>query len=267
MKKYTIYQIDAFTVRPFKGNPAAVCILPDEKGDEWMQAVAQEMNLSETAFLLPKGNDYQLRWFTPTTEVKLCGHATIASAHVLFENGLYDFEETINFHTASGVIAATTNNGTIELNMPLIKSEDVDVPADAVEATGLKPIAAAYSETRQLILVLGSAEEVRSFEPDMKKIAALPYVDLMITAEADDEKFDFISRFFSPHTGIPEDPVTGMEHCVLGPFWQRRLGKSQFCAYQASKRGGKVWVKVADDRCFIGGKAVTVLKAELLRQD
>lgn len=267
MKKYTIYQVDAFTVKPFKGNPAAVCILPDERDTEWMQAVAREMNLSETAFLLPKGNDYQLRWFTPTTEVNLCGHATIASAHILFENGLYDFEETINFHTASGVIAATMDNGTIELNMPLIKSQDVDVPAEAIEATDLKPIAAALSETQQLILALSSEDEVRGFEPDMRKIAALPYIDLMITTEADGEKYDFISRFFSPHTGIPEDPVTGMAHCVLGPFWQRRLGKSHFCAYQASKRGGKVWVKVADDRCYIGGKAVTVLKAELLRQE
>lgn len=267
MTKYTIYQVDAFTLKPFKGNPAAVCILPVEKDNEWMQAVAQEMNLSETAFLLPKGNDYLLRWFTPTTEVELCGHATIASAHILFENGFYDFDETINFHTASGVIAATFDNGTIELNMPLIKSQDVEIPADVIEATGLNPVAAALSETNQLILMLGSEDEVRAFEPDMKKIAALPYIDLIITAEADGEKFDFISRFFSPRTGIPEDPVTGMAHCVLGPFWQRRLDKSGFCAYQASKRGGRVWVKVDDNRCYIGGKAVTVFKAELFKQD
>jgi PhzF family phenazine biosynthesis protein len=232
-----------------------------------MQSVAQEMNLSETAFLYPKDNDYLLRWFTPTTEVDLCGHATIASAHILFENGLYDSEETINFHTASGIISATTSNGTIELNMPLLKSKDIEIPQDAVEATGLKPIAAGISETNQLILVLDSENEVRQYEPDLRKIAHLPYIDLIITAVADDAKYDFVSRFFSPQTGIPEDPVTGMAHCLLGPFWQRRLGKDQFCAYQASARGGKVWVKVADDRCFIGGKAVTVFKAELFRQD
>jgi PhzF family phenazine biosynthesis protein len=265
--KYTIFQVDAFSVKPFKGNPAAVCILPKLKDSAWMQAVAQEMNLSETAFLFPKDNDYLLRWFTPTTEVDLCGHATIASAHILFENGLYDSEETINFHTASGIISATTSNGTIELNMPLLKSKDIEIPQDAVEATGLKPISAGISETNQLVLVLDSEQEVREFEPDLRKIARLPYIDLIITAVADDAKYDFVSRFFSPQTGIPEDPVTGMAHCLLGPFWQRRLGKDMFCAYQASARGGKVWVKVADDRCFIGGKAVTVFKAELFRQD
>lgn len=265
--KYTIFQVDAFSVKPYKGNPAAVCILPELKSTAWMQAIAQEMNLSETAFLYPKANDYLLRWFTPTTEVDLCGHATIASAHILFENGLYDSDETITFHTASGMITATQSVGTIELNMPRIDSQDIDVPQDAIEATGLEPIGAGISEENQLVLVLKTAQEVRDFEPDLRKIARLPYIDLIITAESDDEKFDFISRFFSPNHGIPEDPVTGMAHCMLGPFWQRRLGKDQFCAYQASQRGGKVWVKVTDDRCFIGGKAVTVLKAELLRPE
>ena len=264
---YIIYQVDAFSVKPYKGNPAAVCILPELKSAEWMQAIAQEMNLSETAFLYPKANDYLLRWFTPTTEVNLCGHATIASAHILFENGLYDSDATITFHTASGMISATTNRGTIELNMPRLDSKDIEVPQDAVEATGLEAVSAGISEGKQLILVLKSEKEVREFEPDMRKIARLPYVDLIITAQADDEKYDFISRYFSPNQGIPEDPVTGMAHCLLGPFWQRRLGKDRFCAYQASQRGGKVWVKVADDRCFIGGKAVTVLKAELLRPE
>lgn len=265
--KYIIYQVDAFSIRPFKGNPAGVCILAGPKDPEWMQAVAQEMNLSETAFLIPKGDDYLLRWFTPTTEVALCGHATLASAHILFENGYYDFDETIHFHTASGVITATTDNGTIELDMPRISSRLIDIPEDALEATGLNPIAAAISDTQQLILVLNSEEEVRQFEPDMRKIIKLPYVDLIITAEAENEKFDFISRFFSPKNGIPEDPVTGMAHCLLGPFWQERLGKAQFCAYQASARGGRVWLRVADDRVFIGGKAVTVFKAEMFKQD
>jgi len=264
--KFPFYQVDAFAVKPFKGNPAAVFLLESAREDSWLQAVAEEINLPETAFLLPKGHDYQLRWFTPTTEVDLCGHATIASAHILYEFGYYDFEETINFHTRSGIITSTFNRGTIELDMPRLNVKPCPMPDDLLIILGAEPVTTFVSDANTLIAEMPSAEYIRSFVPDFKKIEKLDFEGLTITAPSDDPRFDFISRYFSPRDGIPEDPVTGMAHCALGPYWEAKLGKSNLHAYQASARGGEVWLRVAPNRVFVGGKAVTVLAGEMLRQ-
>ena len=264
--KIPFYQVDAFAVKPFKGNPAAVIMLETFRDDNWLQSVAQEINLSETAFLCPKGHDYHLRWFTPTTEVDLCGHATIASAHILYEFGFYDLDETINFHTRSGKLTSTFNRGTIEINMPRLKVAPVEPPPLLRQILNLDPVAVAASDDTSLIAELSNPDQVRDFHPHIETIAELDYVNLAITAAGTGTKYDFISRFFSPRTGIPEDPVTGMAHTFLGPYWEAKTSKTQFHAYQASARGGEIWVRLADERVFIGGKAITVLKGDMLKQ-
>lgn len=265
--KIPLFQVDSFTVKPFKGNPAGVVLLEQPRDKVWMQAVANEMRLSETAFLSPKGNDYYLRWFTPSTEVDLCGHATLASAHILFELGYYDPDETIFFHTKSGVITATFDHGTIELDMPLIQP----VPAESTplleETLGQVPLAVANSEDRSIVLAeMADYAAIEAFIPDFKKIASLEAANLVITAKCSDGQFDFISRFFSPHSGIPEDPVTGLGHCILTPYWAAKMNKSQFVAYQASARGGTVWCRLGTDRVYLAGKAVTLFSGEVLHQ-
>ena len=264
--KFPFYQVDAFAVKPFKGNPAAVFLLEGAREDSWLQAVAEEINLPETAFLLPKGHDYQLRWFTPTTEVGLCGHATIASAHILYEFGFYDLDETINFHTRSGIISSTINRGTIELDMPRLSIKASPMPDGLLNILGTEPLATYVTEAKTLIAEMPTAELIRSFVPDFKQIEKLDFEGLAITALSDDPRFDFISRYFSPRDGIPEDPVTGMTHCALAPYWEAKLGKSDFHAYQASSRGGELWLHVTPNRVFVGGKAVTVLAGEMLKQ-
>ncbi len=241
-------------------------MLESAREDSWLQAVAEEINLPETAFLLPKGHDYQLRWFTPTTEVDLCGHATIASAHILYEFGFYDFDEIINFHTRSGIITSTFNRGTIELDMPRLNVKPCPIPDGLFNILGTEPLATFVSDANTLIAEMPSAEHIRSFVPDFKQIEKLDFEGLAITAISDDPRFDFISRYFSPRDGIPEDPVTGMAHCALGPYWEAKLGKSNLRAYQASARGGEVWLRITPNRVFVGGKAVTVLAGEMLRQ-
>ncbi len=265
--KIPLFQVDSFTVKPFKGNPAGVCLLEQPRDAVWMQDVAREMNLSETAFLTPKGNDYYLRWFTPSTEVDLCGHATLASAHVLFELGYYDPDETIFFHTKSGVISATFDHGTIELDMPLIRPVPAESSPMLEEILGCTPLAIAHSEDHAILLVeIADYTFVQAFEPDFKKISLLDETDLIITAQCSDGKFDFVSRFFSPHTGIPEDPVTGLGHCILTPYWASKLNKDRLIGYQASARGGTVWCRLGKDRVYLGGKAVTLFSGEILHQ-
>lgn len=263
--KYPIYQVDAFAVQPFKGNPAAVCILEKPKEADWMQSVAAEMNLSETAFLYAKKDDYELRWFTPTTEVDLCGHCTLASAHILYESGFYDPDETINFHTKSGLITSTFSRGTIELDMPRLDFELTEPSAELLDVLGASPVSVANSGSKLILVELENSDAVKSFVPDIKKISALE-VDLLITSLDESGKYDFISRFFAPTDGIFEDPVTGMAHCVLGPYWAPKLKKTSFHAYQASARGGEVWVSVEPNRVLLGGKAVTVMQGELVHQ-
>ena len=265
--KIPIYQVDSFTVKPFKGNPAGVCLLEQPRDAAWMQAVATEMNLSETAFLYPKGDDYHLRWFTPSLEVNLCGHATLASAHILFECGFYDPDETIRFHTNSGLITATFTRGTIELDMPLIKPVQAQSSQLLEEILGRIPVDVAQSENGEILLAeLANTASISSFEPDFKLISRLEATNLIITAANQNGEFDFISRFFSPRSGIPEDPVTGLGHCLLTPYWASILGKEKLVAYQASARGGTVWCRSVGSRVYLGGKAVTIFAGEVLRQ-
>ena len=259
-----IVQVDAFTDRPFAGNPAGVCVLPEARDEAWMRAVAREMNLSETAFLVKVADGYHLRWFTPAAEVTLCGHATLGSAHVLFEDGLLAPDETARFQTLSGLLTAEKRGDWIWLDFPAKPDERVaEPPAELVAALGVTP---AYVGKNGLdyVVEVASAEIVRNLAPDISALAKAPARGVIVTARSDDPAYDFVSRFFAPAVGVAEDPVTGSAHCCLTPYWAKRLGKSEMVGYQASARGGVVKVALVGDRVRLGGQAVTTLRGELL---
>jgi len=258
-----LYQVDAFTEKPFSGNPAAVCLLPQAREAPWMQAVAKEMNLSETAFLLKQEDGYNLRWFTPAVEVDLCGHATLASAHILWETGILRREEQARFHTRSGLLTAVSKGGEIELNFPAKTEEPAETPAGLLEALKVKAKYIGKSKFDYLVQV-DSEETVRGLKPDFPALKNIPVRGVIVTSRAGSPGYDFISRFFAPAAGVNEDPVTGSAHCTLGPFWSRQLGKKEFLAYQASERGGTLRVRIAGDRVYLGGKAVTLFKGDLI---
>ncbi len=258
-----IYQVDAFTNKPFSGNPAAVCILEEPRDESWMQDVAREMNLSETAFVHKQEDGYRLRWFTPVTEVDLCGHATLASAHVLWETGLLGSQESAQFQTLSGLLKATREGEEIELDFPVVIYEPVSEPSGLSEALGVTPLYLGKSKFFYLVEV-ESERTVRDLKPDIEKIKSLSASAIIVTSVADTEGYDFVSRCFAPNVGIDEDPVTGSAHCILGPFWIKRFGKDELVAYQASERGGMLRIRVEGDRVFIGGRAVTVLRGVLV---
>lgn len=258
----TIVQVDAFTDRPFAGNPAAVCLLPEPRDARWMQQVAQEMNLSETAFLHPQEDGFHLRWFTPAVEVDLCGHATLASAHVLWELGFLAPGERARFHTRSGLLTAERQGDLIELNFPATPAELATAPAGLAEALGVEPKYVGRSRFDYLLEV-DSEKTVRNLKPDFTALAAVAARGIIVTSLAASPPYDFVSPFFAPQSGVNEDPVTGSAHCCLGPFWKKRLNKNEFVAYQASARGGVVRVRVSGDRVYLGGRAVTVLRGEL----
>lgn len=258
-----IYQVDAFTSKPFSGNPAAVCILEEPRDEAWMLDIAQEMNLSETAFLHKQEAGYSLRWFTPVTEVDLCGHATLASAHVLWETGLLDPQDSAHFHTLSGLLKATRKGEEIELDFPATPEEPLSEPSGISEALGVTPVYQGKSAFFHLVEV-GSEREVRELKPDFEKLKSLPAHAIIVTSVADTDGYDFVSRCFAPNVGIDEDPVTGSAHCCLGPFWSERFGKDELVAYQASERGGTLRTRVEGDRVFLGGRAVTILRGVLV---
>lgn len=258
-----LYQVDAFTETPFKGNPAGVCLLEGPQKESWMQDVAREMNLSETAFVWPDGEDYQIRWFTPEVEVKLCGHATLASAHILFERDFLKPDQAARFHSHSGLLTARCLQGFIEMDFPAKPQHSVNAPPRLAEALGIEPIYSG-SDGSDYLLLLEREEDVRGLKPAMDLLKTLEARGFCVTARASMSGVDFVSRFFAPNVGIPEDPVTGSAHCCLGPFWMERLGKRELVAHQVSFRGGVVRVRVAGDRVFLGGQAVTVLKGEIL---
>lgn len=262
-----ILQVDAFTDRPFAGNPAAVCVLPAAADAGWMQSVAAEMNLSETAFLYPTGKGYQLRWFTPAAEVDLCGHATLASAHVLWCEGYLALDQEVRFHTRSGLLTATQSAGWITLNFPGQMVEPVTATPDLLKTLkGLQPSyvgAGGAAETNYLVEVSSEAQ-VRSLQPDFALMKTLPVLGVIVTAAADDPLYDFVSRYFVPSVGIDEDPVTGAAHCCLAPYWQAKLGKSTFLARQISARGGTLKLHCQEKRVLISGQAVTTLKGLLM---
>jgi len=271
-----IFQVDAFTNRPFAGNPAAVCLLEGPADDGWMQALAAEMNLAETAYVYSVEDGFSLRWFTPAVEVDLCGHATLASAHVLWQTGQLSQTEPARFHTRSGVLSASPAGDWIELDFPCVAAEPVDPPAALLEALGVRAVAV-YCAGPDYLVELTSKAEVRNAHPDLTALAKIQTRGVIVTAAANagapramarasgrgQPGYDFVSRFFAPAMGIPEDPATGSSHCALGPFWAARLGKTQLTGYQASARGGVVRVRPEGQRVRIAGQAVTVFRGEL----
>ena len=259
-----IVQVDAFTSEAFRGNPAAVCVLPRGADSAWMQRVAREMNLSETAFLARRdGGEYDLRWFTPAVEVDLCGHATLAAAHVLWEDGHLAQNAPAVFHTGSGRLSAARRGEWIEMDFPAEPAGPAPVPAGLADALGTEVVHFARNRFDGLVEVAGEAT-VRRLAPDIRGLGALPVRGVIVTARSGAAGFDFVSRFFAPRAGVDEDPVTGSAHCCLGPYWRGRLGRDVFTAWQASARGGVVRVTVAAGRVLLSGQAVTVLRGELL---
>ncbi len=257
-----LFHVDAFTDQPFAGNPAAVCLLPSWRDDRWLQAVAREMNLSETAFLVKRADGFDLRWLTPTAEVDLCGHATLAAAHVLWQEGWATGEE-IRFSTRSGILKALRRGDDIELDFPLKPEQPADPPPGLLQALGASAKYVGRNQFDYLVEV-DSEAALRAIAPDFKSLATVPVRGIIVTSRAADPRFDFVSRFFAPAVGVDEDPVTGSAHCCLGDFWRKRLGKAEFVAFQASARGGALKVRVVKDRVFLGGRAVLVAKGALL---
>lgn len=261
-----LFHVDAFTDRPFGGNPAAVCLLDSPADESWMQSLAAELNLSETAFVQERaGGTFGLRWFTPAAEVVLCGHATLASAHVLWEQGVLPLSSSAVFETLSGALTCVREGDRIAMNFPALAARPCEEPPGLAAALGCR-IGELYSNELDRLVCLTSAAAVRGLEPDMRALKAMPGRGVIVTAPSDDSRFDFISRYFAPAFGVDEDPVTGSAHCCLGPFWAKRLGKQDLIGYQASKRGGTVRVRVHDStgRVDLIGQAVTVMRSTLI---
>jgi PhzF family phenazine biosynthesis protein len=260
-----IFQVDAFTAEPFKGNPAGVCLLSKPAEPSWMKSIAAEMNLAETAFPLPEGDSFRLRWFTPAVEVRLCGHATLATAHILWEEGVLAPTEEARFETLSGRLTARRDGDLIELDFPS-RPVQPKLPAwidSVVGVLGFKPLFVGMS-AEDILIEAADEGTVRSVEPDFALLRSLPARGVIVTSRSADPQFDFVSRFFAPAVGVSEDPVTGSSHCVLTPFWAQRLGKASMTAYQASARGGVLYVRLDNDRVRIAGRAVTVIRGQLV---
>lgn len=259
-----LYQVDAFTNQRFAGNPAAVVLLEEAAEESWMQAVAAEMNLAETAFLFREHDGFRLRWFTPTIEVDLCGHATLASAHVLWEAGYLWEEEEARFYTKSGLLTAHAQQGWIELNFPSLPEEASTPDQEVLAALGIADPLYFGRSKFDLLVEVATAAEVRALKPDFARLRKAGGRGVMVTARDETSEYDFVSRFFAPAAGIDEDPVTGSAHCVLGPYWAAKLDKTDLVAFQASPRGGVVQISVAGDRVLLRGQAVTVLRGALV---
>ncbi len=257
-----LYQVDAFTAALFKGNPAGVCVLDKPVNEEWMRQVAMEMNLSETAFLLTENEGWRLRWFTPKREVSLCGHATLASAHILWETGLLASDATARFYTKSGELTAVKHGDGITLNFPAREIEEGALPEDLALALGNPPWAFAGHKEDRWLVELESESAVRALQPDFALLASLPVRSVMVTARAA-APYDFVSRYFAPSVGVNEDPVTGSAHTYLTPYWAGKLGKEEMFAYQASARGGELRLRREGERVFITGRAVTFFAGEM----
>ena len=258
--------VDAFTDRPFAGNPAAVCLIEAEAEAAWMQRVAAEMNLSETAFVRPIDAGFELRWFTPAAEVELCGHATLASAHLLWEDGRVPRDREIRFETrfrGALVCRRERTGGAILMDFPADPAEPVAPPAGLVERLGVRAVAVGRSRY-DWIVELENEAEVLEARPDFPALAEFDTRGIAITARASRAGFDFVSRFFAPRLRIDEDPVTGSLHCVLAPYWAERLGRDELRAFQASPRGGALQLRLRGDRVELGGQAVTITRGELV---
>jgi PhzF family phenazine biosynthesis protein len=255
-----IYQVDAFTNQPMRGNPAAVCPLSEWLADETMQEIAAENNLSETAFFVKRDAHYELRWFTPTIEIDLCGHATLATAHVIFdclnlEDKVVDF-----FSPRSGRLGVEKQNDILVLDFPKFSHNEIAIPAGLVEAVGKRPQRIWETQGHYAMLLFENEEDIKSIQPDMGTLSQIPY-EIIVMAKGVDS--DFVSRMFAPRVGVPEDPVTGSAHCSLIPYWAERLGKERLYARQLSKRGGELFCELRGERVKIGGHAILYLKGEI----
>lgn len=261
-----ILTVDAFTSEPFRGNPAGVVFLDREKPNDWMQQVAAEMNLSETAFLLPEGEGFRLRWFTPTTEVPLCGHATLASSHALWFTGRLASDQQASFFTLSGPLTARRSGPRIEMDFPSLPVSPAALPPVAEAALGVAPLAITRTpEAKEMnyLIELASEAAVRAVRPDFAALRRIPW-GFIVTARASSAPHDFVSRYFASHFGIDEDPVTGSAHCSLAPYWAAKLGKNALVGHQVSARGGIVHVELRGDRVALSGEAVTVMRGALM---
>ena len=263
-----VIQVDAFTSIPFAGNPAAVCVLGKPRDEKWMRDVAREMNLSETAFVVkhPTENEWLLRWFTPGAEVDLCGHATLATAHVLFEDGHVSRDEAIHFQTRSGRLSVRSSGGWLEMDFPAQPVQAAPPPSGLLESIGLELGAPTFvgRNASDWLIAIEDAARLRALAPDMVRLATIEARGVVVTAPSDDAKYDFISRFFGPAVGVPEDPVTGSAHCALAPYWADRLNRNELVAFQASARGGEVRARFEGSRVQLTGQAVIVLRGELV---
>jgi len=261
---WVIYQVDAFADRPFSGNPAGVCILERAAPEKWMQVVAAEMNVAETAFLVRRDDGaYDLRWFTPTVEVDLCGHATLASAHILWDERILPARERARFHTKSGELTAWREADTIRMDFPNEPVTSSEAPAALAEALNV-PFSFAGKNRMDWLVEVADEAAVLAIRPELRALVTLGVRGVIVTARSATPERDFVSRFFAPGAGVDEDAVTGSAHCALAPYWAGKLGKSALIGYQASARGGTVLCAVAGDRVVLGGRAVTVLRAKLL---
>jgi len=260
-----LYQVDSFTDRPFAGNPAGVCILVAPQTEDWMLALAREMNLSETAFLWPEGPGYRLRWFTPKVEVSLCGHATLASAHILWQQGLIPPDQMAVFETLSGrLTAALEADQWIALDFPAREVLPAEPPSGLLEALGARNIRFVGRYKNSFLVELAGEADVRAVSPDFAALLKMDTRSLVVTARAAEPTFDFVSRYFAPAVGVNEDPVTGSVHCALATYWGSKLGKAEMRAYQASARGGVLRVRPKGDRVIIMGQAVTIFEGRLV---
>lgn len=257
-----LFTVDAFTSVPFSGNPAAVCLLPEPASEQWMKLLAREMNLSETAFVHPVEGGFSLRWLTPMVEVKLCGHATLAAAHVLWETGVMDSGSEVCFHTASGLLSCTRAGEWIEMDFPARPCAPCVCPDGLEEALGCSVVNCGSNGMDYLVEV-ESEPLLRRLTPDFGRLSALPVRGVIVTCRSAPSGWDFVSRFFAPAAGVNEDPVTGSAHCALGPYWEARLGRSNFKASQASLRGGEVHLSVRGGRVTLKGRAVMVSRVDL----
>jgi PhzF family phenazine biosynthesis protein len=262
----TIYQVDAFSEKPFKGNPAGVCFLEKVKPEKWMQSIAMEMNLSETAFVRKQKDRFSLRWFTPKKEVSLCGHATLATAHILWQMGRLGSTETARFDTKSGLLTANKDGNWIELNFPSRPVKKINEFHVLNNTLGAEPVCTSIASSDKgdyYLLEYDTEKTVRQLNPDFKQMASINARAVIVTSRSNDQAYDFVSRFFAPWLGINEDPVTGSAHCYLAPYWGAKLGKTSLVGYQASMRSGVVGCRWEGERVILRGKAVTVFEGEL----
>jgi PhzF family phenazine biosynthesis protein len=262
-KPKIIYQVDAFTAEPFKGNPAGVCILEKEVSKKWMQNVAAEMNLSETAFIVKSGKKFNIRYFTPESEIPLCGHATLSSAHIMYETGIVTKDKTIVFESGAGDLYVRKSGNWIIMNFPAYQVVSVQIPPVAEKLLGIKPAELYRTSHGWALALFNNEEDVRNLKPDFNRMKDSPFGDLIVTAPSEDTNFDFCVRCFAPALGINEDPVTGSAHSALTPFWNHKTGRDEFISRQVSKRGGILKVALKDDRVEIAGHAKTIFKAEI----